>query len=133
VVSRDVINAVPPEMKEASTALGATRWEVTWRIVLPAARNGIVGAVVLALGRALGETIAITMVIGNRPQIVASLLQPAYTLASVIANEFTEASGQLYSASLLELGLILMLLSLSVNLVALGLVRATARPVGAVR
>jgi phosphate transport system permease protein len=126
-VSRDVIAAVPGEMKEASTALGATWWEVTWKIVLPAARSGILGATVLALGRALGETIAITMVIGNRPQIVPSLLAPAYTLASVIANEFTEASGRLYSAALIELGLILVLLSLAVNLLALLLVRATIR------
>jgi phosphate transport system permease protein len=126
-ISRDVIKAVPGGMREASVALGATWWETTWRVVLPAARAGIFGATILALGRALGETIAVTMVIGNRPDIPASLLSPAYTLASVIANEFTEATGSLYPAALIELGLVLMLVTLTVNVLALLLVRSVSR------
>ena len=126
-VSRDVIKAVPGGLREASFALGATWLETTWRVVLPAARPGILGAAVLALGRALGETIAVTMVIGNRVDIQPSVLQPAYTLASVIANEFTEATGSLYPAALIELGLVLLLLTLVVNLGALLLVRPQAR------
>jgi phosphate transport system permease protein len=126
-VSRDVVKAVPNALRESAYALGATWWEVTWRVVLPAARRGIFGAVVLALGRALGETIAVTMVIGNRPDIPSSLFAPAYTLASVIANEFTEATGQLYSSALVELGLVLMLVTLAVNGGAQLLVYATTR------
>ncbi len=126
-VSRDVIKAVPREMREASYALGTTWWETTWRIVLPAARAGIFGAVILAFGRAVGETIAVTMVIGNRPSVSASLLQPAYTLASVIANEFTEATSRLYIASLIELGLLLILLTLALNLGATLLIRSVGR------
>lgn len=123
-VSRDVIKAVPGGLREASFALGATWWETTWRVVLPAARAGIFGATVLALGRALGETIAVTMVIGNRYEIQPSLLQPGYTLASVIANEFSEATGRLYPAALMELGLVLLLVTLIVNVTALLLVRS---------
>lgn len=126
-ISRDVIRAVPGGMREASVALGATWWETTWKVVLPAARAGIFGATILALGRALGETIAVTMVIGNRVEITPSLLAPAYTLASVIANEFREATGTLYSASLIELGLVLMLVTLTVNILALLLVRSISR------
>jgi phosphate transport system permease protein len=126
-ISRDVIKAVPGGMREASVALGATWWETTWRVVLPAARAGIFGATILALGRALGETIAVTMVIGNRPDIPTSLLAPAYTLASVIANEFTEATGSLYPAALIELGLVLVLVTLTVNILALLLVRSVSR------
>ena len=126
-ISRDVIRAVPGGMREASVALGATWWESTWKVVLPAARAGIFGATILALGRALGETIAVTMVIGNRPDIPPSLLYAAYTLASVIANEFREATGTLYPASLIELGLVLMLVTLAVNVVALLLVRSISR------
>jgi phosphate transport system permease protein len=127
-VSRDVIRAVPRGLKENAVALGATWWETTWRVVLPSARAGIFGAVILALGRALGETIAVTMVIGNRYEIPHSIFYPAYTLASVIANEFTEATGPIYPAALVELGLVLILVTLTVNLVALLLVRsATAR------
>ncbi len=96
-------------------ALGSTKWETTWRVVLPAARTGIFGACVLALGRALGETIAATMVIGNKPVIAASLFAPSYTLSSVIANEFTEATTDLYISSLVELGLLLFVLSFIVN------------------
>jgi phosphate transport system permease protein len=126
-VSRDVIKAVPFGLTEAGVALGATWWETTRKLVLPAARSGIVGASILALGRALGETIAVTMVIGNRPDIPASIFAPAYTLAAVIANEFSEASGQLYSAALTELGLVLVLVTLVMNVGAQLLVRATVR------
>lgn len=124
-VSRDVIRAVPRGLRESSVALGATWWETTWRVVLPAARAGIFGATVLALGRALGETIAVTMAIGNRDEIPPSIFSPGYTLASKIANEFSEATGTLYPAALVELGLVLILVTLTVNLVALLLVRST--------
>ena len=126
-ISRDVMRAVPAGLRENAVALGATWWETTWRVILPSARAGIFGATILALGRALGETIAVTMVIGNRYEIPPSIFQPAYTLASVIANEFTEATGAVYSASLIELGLVLILVTLVVNIVALILVRSTAR------
>jgi phosphate transport system permease protein len=125
-VSRDVIRAVPRGMKENAVALGATWWETTWRVILPSARPGIFGATILALGRALGETIAVTMVIGNNYQIPPSIFSPAYTLASVIANEFTEATGQIYPAALVELGLVLILVTLIVNIIALLLVRSAA-------
>jgi phosphate transport system permease protein len=125
-VSRDVIRAVPRGMKENAVALGATWWETTWRVILPSARGGIVGATILALGRALGETIAVTMIIGNNYQIPPSIFSPAYTLASVIANEFTEATGPLYPAALVELGLVLILVTLTLNIIALLLVRSTA-------
>ncbi len=92
-VSREVLLTVPREQREAALALGATRWESTWQVVVPSARSGIVGSVFLALARALGETMAVTMVIGNDPKIVASLFAPGYTIAAVIANEFTEATG----------------------------------------
>jgi phosphate transport system permease protein len=114
-ISRDVIAAIPSDLREASTALGTTKWETAMRVVLPAARIGIFGACVLALGRALGETIAVTMVIGNRPEISASLFAPSYTLASVIANEFTEATTSIYISALIELGLILFFVSMIVN------------------
>jgi phosphate transport system permease protein len=124
-VSRDVIRAVPRGLRESSVALGATWWETTWRVVLPTARAGIFGATVLALGRALGETIAVTMVIGNRDEIPPSVFSPGYTLASKIANEFSEATGALHPSALIELGLVLILVTLTVNLVALLLVRST--------
>jgi len=124
-ISRDVIRAVPRGLRENSVALGATWWETTRRVILPAARAGIFGATILALGRALGETIAVTMVIGNRYEIPHSIFSPAYTLASVIANEFTEATGTLYPAALVELGIVLITVTLVVNLVALLIVRST--------
>ncbi len=126
-ISREVIKAVPRGLKESAIALGATWWETTWRVILPSARAGIFGATILALGRALGETIAVTMVIGNRYAIPPSIFSPAYTLASVIANEFNEATGTLYPAALIELGLVLILVTLVVNTVALLLVRSTSR------
>jgi phosphate transport system permease protein len=126
-ISRDVIKAVPRGLKENAIALGATWWETTWRVILPSARAGIFGATILALGRALGETIAVTMVIGNQYVIPHTIFQPAYTLASVIANEFTEATGNLYPAALIELGLVLILVTLVVNLFAMLLVRSSTR------
>src|SRR5271163_1403951 len=106
-VSREVLLTVPREQREAAMALGATRWEATWKVVVPWARTGILGSVFLALARALGETMAVTMVIGNDPKIAASLLAPGYTIAAVIANEFSEATGNLYLSALIELGLVL--------------------------
>ncbi|HEY5425452.1 MAG TPA: phosphate ABC transporter permease subunit PstC [Candidatus Tumulicola sp.] len=114
-ISREVIVAIGTDLREASMSLGATKWETVARVVLPASRIGIFGAIVLGLGRALGETIATTMVIGNRPEIAASLFAPSYTLASVIANEFTEANGALYVSALVELGLLLFVVSFIVN------------------
>jgi phosphate transport system permease protein len=125
-ISREVIKAVPWGLREDGVALGGTWWETTWRIVLPAARPGIFGAVILSLGRALGETIAVTMLIGNRPEIQGSILKPAETLASVIANEFAESTGKLYPAALMEIGLVLMGVTLVVNVLALLLVRSVA-------
>lgn len=113
-ITRDLIAAMPMRYREATLALGATRWETVAKVLVPTVRRGIFGACMLALGRALGETIATTMVIGNRPSISASLLAPGYTLASVIANEFTEATSNLYLSALIELGLILLLTSLLV-------------------
>ncbi|MFL6334509.1 MAG: phosphate ABC transporter permease subunit PstC [Pyrinomonadaceae bacterium] len=113
-VVRDVLAAVPVSQREAALALGATKWETT-RVVLANAASGIAGAIILGLGRAIGETMAVTMVIGNRPQISASLFEPSYTIASVLANEFTEATGDLYLSALIELGLILFLVTFVVN------------------
>ncbi|HYM13276.1 MAG TPA: phosphate ABC transporter permease subunit PstC [Bryobacterales bacterium] len=106
-VSREVLLSVPREQCEASLALGASQWETTWRVVVPYASTGIMGSIFLALARALGETMAVTMVIGNTPQIKTSLLAPGYSIAAVIANEFTEATGDLYLSALIELGLVL--------------------------
>lgn len=116
--SREALLAAPREYREAAYALGATRWEVSRRVVIPYVRSGLFGAVILGLGRAIGETMAVTMVIGNRPEISLSLLNPGYTLASVIANEFTEATTDLYLAALIEVGLVLFLLALVVNILA---------------
>jgi len=117
-ISRDVLRAVPLEQREAAYALGATRWEVIRGVVLPYARSGIFGAAILGLGRALGETIAVTMVIGGRAQITHSLFSLGYTIAAVIANEFTEATYPLYLASLFELGLILLAITMILNICA---------------
>ena len=114
-VSREVLLAVPTDMREAALALGATRWECTWQVVMPFARTGILGSIFLALARALGETMAVTMVIGNSPKIAASLLAPGDSIASVIANQFTEATGDLYLNSLVELGLVLFALTIVLN------------------
>jgi len=129
-VVRDVLSAVPNTQREAALALGATKWETTL-VVLGNGAPGIAGAVILGLGRAIGETMAVTMVIGNRPEISASLFQPSYTLASVIANEFTEATADIYLSSLVELGLILFLVTFVVNAIARLLVwRVTRQTAG---
>lgn len=117
-VSREVLLSVPVEQREAALALGATKWETTWQIVLPYASTGIAGSVFLALARALGETMAVTMVIGNTPAIAASLFSPGYSIAAVIANEFAEASGPLYVSSLVFLGLVLFGLTIVINALA---------------
>jgi phosphate transport system permease protein len=122
-VSREILRSVPNLQREAAYALGATRWEVTRIAVLSYAKRGLFGAVVLGLGRALGETMAVTMVIGNTPQIAASLFAPGYTLASVIANEFTEATTDLYLAALVEIGLVLFAITILANLIAQVLLR----------
>src|SRR6185503_18047289 len=106
-VMRDVFELVPPMLKESSYALGSTTWEVVWQVVLPYTKIGVVGGVMLGLGRALGETMAVTFVIGNAHRLSASLMAPGNSIASALANEFTEAVGDLYFASLIELGLIL--------------------------
>jgi phosphate transport system permease protein len=114
-VSREALMAVPREQREAALALGATKWESTWQIVVPFARLGILGSIFLGLARALGETMAVTMVIGNSPTIHASLLSPGYTIAAVVANEFTEATGKTYLSALVELGLVLFFLTMVIN------------------
>ncbi len=126
-VSREVLLAVPNDQREAALALGATRWESTWKVVVPYAKTGILGSVFLALARALGETMAVTMVIGNVPQVSASLFAPGYSVAAVIANEFTEATGDLYLQALVELGLVLFLLTFILNGLARLLILATAQ------
>jgi phosphate transport system permease protein len=114
-VSREVLLSVPRDQREAALALGSTRWESTWRVVVPFARTGIMGSVFLAMARALGETMAVTMVIGNTPTISSSLFSPGYSIAAVIANEFTEATGDMYLGALVELGLVLFLLTFVLN------------------
>jgi phosphate transport system permease protein len=114
-VSREVLLSVPRDQREAALALGSTRWESTWKVVVPFAKTGIMGSIFLALARALGETMAVTMVIGNTPKIAASLFAPGYSIAAVIANEFTEATGDLYLQALIELGLVLFLLTFILN------------------
>ena len=126
-LTRDIMNAVPNSQREAVLALGATRWEMIRIGVLRNSRIGIVGAVMLGLGRALGETMAVTMVIGNHPNIVKNLLAPGYTLASVIANEFSEATGDLYLSALIEIGLALFLVTIVVNAIARLMVWAVTR------
>lgn len=126
-ITRDIMLAVPISQREGVLALGATRWEMIRMGVLRNARIGIVGAIILGLGRALGETMAVTMVIGNHPEVPHSLFAPGYTLASVIANEFAEASGDLYLSSLVEIGLALFLVTIVVNAIARGLVWAVTR------
>jgi phosphate transport system permease protein len=126
-VSREALLAVPREQREAALALGATQWESTYQVVLPFAKLGIMGSVFLALARALGETMAVTMVIGNDPNVHASLFAPGYTIAAVIANEFVEASGDVYLSSLVELGLVLFALTMVINAVAQLLIVVTTK------
>jgi len=126
-VSRESLLAVPREQREAALALGATRWETTWQVVVPYAKLGILGSIFLGLARALGETMAVTMVIGNAPSIHASLLAPGHTIAAVIANEFTEATGSVYPATLVLLGLVLFGLTIIINGFARLMIVATTR------
>jgi phosphate transport system permease protein len=126
-VSREVLLSVPVDQREAALALGATRWESTWKVVVPYARAGILGSVFLAMARALGETMAVTMVIGNDPKITSSLFAPGYTIAAVIANEFTEATSDLYINSLIELGLVLFILTIILNGLARLLILTTQK------
>jgi phosphate transport system permease protein len=129
-VSREVLLAVPNAQREAALGIGATRWEATRIAVLRYGRSGLVGAILLGLGRALGETMAVTMVIGNRPAVAVSLFAPGYTMASVIANEFTEATSDLYVSALVEIGLLLLLVTIVVNALARLLVWSVSDPVG---
>jgi len=126
-VSREVLLTVPRDQREAALAMGATRWEATWQVVVPWARSGVMGSIFLALARALGETMAVTMVIGNDPKISASLFAPGYSIAAVIANEFSEATGDLYLSALIELGLVLFLMTFILNGLARLLIVATER------
>jgi phosphate transport system permease protein len=126
-ITREVIMAVPRVQREAALALGATKWEMLRMAVLRNARPGIFGATILGLGRALGETMAVTMVIGNRPEIARSLFAPGYTLASAIANEFTEAVGNVYFSALMEMALVLFVITLIVNALAVLLVWSITR------
>lgn len=129
-ITKEVLLAVPESQREAAVALGATRWEMIRMAVLPYGRSGILGAVILGLGRAIGETMAVTMVIGNTPKISWSLLDPAYTMPSVIANEFAEASSDLHAAALMEIGLILLVITLVINIMARLLLWGVTRTAG---
>ena len=126
-VSREVLMSVPRDQREAALGLGSTRWESTWKVVVPFARTGIMGSIFLALARALGETMAVTMVVGNTPTISASLFSPGYSIAAVIANEFTEATGDIHLQALIELGLVLFLLTFLLNGVARLLIVITSQ------
>jgi phosphate transport system permease protein len=128
-VSRDVFLAIPRSQREASLALGATQWETIWRVLIPYGLSGILGAVILGLGRALGETMAVTMVIGNNLDLSASILHPGYTMSSIIVNEFTEATYELYRHALVEIGLVLFILTLILNMFARLLVWRVSRRV----
>ena len=124
-VTREVLKAVPDTHREAAVGLGATPWDTIRYAVLPAARSGIVGAIILGLNRALGETMAVTMVIGNRPKVATSILAPGYSMASVIANEFAEADSDVYLSALSEMALLLLVVALVMNLLARWLVHMT--------
>ncbi len=126
-VTRDVLLAIPNHQREASLAIGATQWETIWQVVLPYGLSDILGAVILGLGRALGETMAVTMVIGNSIEGTPSLLRPGYTMASVIANEFAEAVTKLHTQALIEVGLVLFFMTLLLNMIARLLVWRVAR------
>jgi phosphate transport system permease protein len=128
---RDVFDTVPPMLKESGYGLGATTWEVMWNVVVPHSRVGIVGGVMLGLGRALGETMAVTFVIGNAHRISSSILAPGTTISSAIANEFTEAVGDLYTSSLIALGLLLFLITFAVIAAAQAMLRRLERRSGA--
>ena len=126
-VSREVLLAVPASQREAALGMGATRWEAVWTAVVPYGRAGLISAVILGMGRALGETMAVTMLIGNRHDISLSVLQPAYTMAAAIANEFSEATTNLYLSALFEVGLILFVVTVAVNALARLLIWRVAR------
>jgi phosphate transport system permease protein len=126
-VTRDVFLAIPNSQREAAKALGATEWETIWQVLIPYGRSGILGAVILGLGRALGETMAVTMVIGNSIQGDTSLLLPGYTMASIIANEFAESVSKLHTDALIEIGLVLFIITLLLNILARFLVWQVAR------
>jgi phosphate transport system permease protein len=126
-VTRDVFLAIPNHQREASQALGATKWETIWQVLIPYGLSGILGAVILGLGRALGETMAVTMVIGNSIEGTISLLRPGYSMASIIANEFAEAVSKLHSQALIEVGLVLFFMTLVLNMSARLLVWSVAR------
>lgn len=126
-VTREVMLAVPDSQREAMLALGATRWETTWKVVIPYGRSGILGAVILGLGRALGETMAATMVIGNSLELSASVFHPSNTMASIIVNEFAEAVSGLHTSVLIEIALVLFLLTLLLNIAARLLVWRVAK------
>jgi len=126
-VSRESLLAVPRDQREAALALGATKWETTWKVVVPYAKLGIIGSIFLGLARALGETMAVTMVIGNDPSIHASLLAPGYSIAAEIANDFTEATGSVFPSALVELGLVLFCLTIVINGLARLMIIATTR------
>jgi phosphate transport system permease protein len=126
-VSRDVFLAIPGAQREAAMALGATSWEMIWQVLIPYGLSGILGAVILGLGRALGETMAVTMVIGNSIEGSLSLLRPGYTMSSIIANEFAEAVTELHTQALVEIGLVLFIMTLLLNIVARFLVWRVAR------
>jgi phosphate transport system permease protein len=129
-VMRDVFEIVPPLLKESAYALGATTWEVVWHVVLPYTKVGVVGGILLGLGRALGETMAVTFVIGNAFQLYTSLLAPGNSIASALANEFNEAVGDLYTSALIELGLLLFLITVIVLALAKLLLLQLARMEG---
>lgn len=129
-VSREVLLAVPVDQREAALSLGATKWETTWQVVVPFAKRGIFGSIFLALARALGETMAVTMVIGNTPKVQTSLLAPGYSIAAVIANEFTEATSDLHISALVELGLVLFAITIIINGLARLLILTTGTRVG---
>jgi phosphate transport system permease protein len=126
-VSREVLLSVPRDQREAALSLGSTRWEATWKVVVPFARGGIMGSIFLALARALGETMAVTMVVGNTAIISASLFSPGYSIAAIIANELTEATSNLHYQSLIELGLVLFVLTFILNGLARLLIVATSQ------
>ena len=126
-ISREIFKTVPQTLKESAMSLGATRWEVLRMVTIPFSFSGILGSVFLALGRALGETMAVTMVIGNRPEIRFSLFEPGYTMAAVIANEFTEATSDLYVQTLIQVGLVLFFITIVVNGIARYLIHKVAK------
>ena len=126
-ITRDVLLAIPNTQREAAMGMGSTRWEMIWQVLLPYGLSGILGAIILGLGRALGETMAVTMVIGNSLEPTGSLLKPGYTMASLIANEFGESVSELHTSAMLEIGLTLFIITLILNIIARFLVWQVAR------